>query len=537
MAGLATVFGSGAMSNSVRETEDNDVIFVIGSNTKENHPVVALRMIKAVKKGAKLIIADPRKVPLVKNSHLWLQQLPGTDVALINGIMHVIYKEGLMDKSFIAERTEDFEKIIPIIEKFTPEAAEKITRVPKEKIIEAARIYGGAKSAGVYYTMGITQHSHGTDNVFSLANLVLMTGNIGKPNAGLNPLRGQNNVQGSSDMACAPNVYPGYQKVDDEAVQKKFEAAWGVPLSNKVGLNAVDMMYAAEAGKIKGMYIMGENPVMSDPDKEHTEKVLKGIDFLVVQDIFMTETGRLADVVLPATCFAEKEGTFTNTDRTVQRVRKALEPPGDAKDDMSVIVELSKRLGLEMPNTTAETVFGEIGSVWTNMKGMNYNRLEKGGLQWPCPDENHPGTPYLFKDTFPRGKGRFTPVDFRPSEELPDDEYPLMLTTGRQLFHYHTGTMSRRVRALSTVSPKAYIEIHPLDAERLSIREGEMLKVSSRRGSIVLKARVIKSPDVGVVFIPFHFKEAAANELTNPVYDPICKIPEFKVCAVKIEKL
>ncbi len=539
MAGLATVFGSGAMTNSIEEIENNDLIFVIGSNTKENHPIVALRMIKAVRKGAKLIIADPRKVPLVRFAHLWLQQRPGTDVALLNSMMHVIIKEDLVDRDFIINMTEGFEKeFLENLEEYTPEVGERITGVPKEKIIEAARLYGKAERAGIYYTMGITQHSHGSDNVFSLANLALMTGNLGKESAGVNPLRGQNNVQGSTDMGCSPDSYPGYQKVHLPAVKEKFERLWGVPLSDKPGLTATEMIFEAEAGKLRAMYIMGENPVLSDPEVEHTFKVLKGLDFLVVQDIFMTETAEIADVVLPAASFAEKDGTFTNTERRVQRVRKAVEPPGEAKEDSWIIMELSRRMGYEMNYANMAEVFREIGKAWPAVAGITYSRLEQGGLQWPCPTLDHPGTRYLFKGGFPRGKGRFTVVKYRDPMEMADEQYPFILTTGRQLFHYHTGSMTRRIDAINRVCPEPYIELNPDDALSLDVKDGQMVKVSSRRGSIKLKAYITETVEKGVVFIPFHFREAAVNKLTDSrALDPLCKIPELKVCAVRIEKV
>lgn len=538
MAGLATVFGSGAMTNSIPEIENNDVLFVIGSNTKENHPVIALRMIKAVRNGAKLIVADPRKVPMVKFAHLWLQQKPGTDVALLNSIMNVIIKEGLVDSSFVEEHTEEFESFKKVIDAFSPEEGERITGVPREKIIEAARLYGSSGSAGIYYTMGITQHTHGTDNVFSIANLAMMTGNLGKESSGVNPLRGQNNVQGATDMGCIPNMYPGYQKVDVPSVRSKFEQLWDRELSERPGMTATEMIQEAHEKKLKALYIMGENPVMSDPDIAHTKKALEEIDFLVVQDIFMTETAELADVVLPATSFAEKDGTFTNTERRVQRVRKAVNPPGDAKEDSWIIMELSKRLGYEMNyEDDIEQVFQEIGAAWPALAGISYQRIRKRGIQWPCPTPDHPGTQYLFKGGFPRGKGRFTPVEFRASAELPDADFPFILTTGRQLFHYHTGTMTRRVKAIDRISPEAYIEINPVDAARLALQDKEVVRVRSRRGEITLKAQITKRPLEGVVFIPFHYKEAAANILTNTASDPVCKIPEFKVCAVSIEKI
>lgn len=535
MAGLANVFGSGAMTNSMPEIENNDLLFVIGSNTTETHPIIGLKMKKAVRNGAKLIVADPRKIDLVKFADLWLQQRPGTDVALLNSIMHVVLREGLEDSEFIKNYTENFEDFRGTLAEFTPEAGEKITGVPKEKIIKAALMYGNADKAGIYYTMGMTQHTHGTDNVYAIANLALMTGNLGKESSGVNPLRGQNNVQGSTDMGCIPNMYPGYQRVDMPAIKEKFEKDWGADLSERAGLTVTEITDSAIDGRIKAMYIMGENPVLSDPDVHHTVSALKNLEFLVVQDIFLTETAELADVVLPAACFAEKDGTFTNTERRVQRVRKAVDPPGEAKNDSWIIAELSKRLGYEMKYNHMEEVMQEIGRLWPAMAGITYGRIDKTGIQWPCPTTDHPGTPYLFKGGFPRGKGRFTTVEYRPSAELPDSEYPFILSTGRLLFQYHTGSMTRRTQAIETIASRAYVEINPEDAARLNIKDGQMIKVSSRRGNIEIAAKVTERPLKGMVFIPFHFKEAAANMLTNTATDPVCKIPELKVCAVKIE--
>jgi formate dehydrogenase alpha subunit len=539
VAGLATVFGSGAMTNSLQEIEDNDVLFVIGSNTKENHPIVALRMIKAKRKGAKIIIADPRRVPMVRFADIWLQHKPGTDVALLNGMMHVILKENLIKKDFISAMAEGFDdEFRKNIEEYAPEAVSKITEVPADLIVKAARLYGSSDRAGIYYTMGITQHSHGTENVFSIANLALMTGNLGKESAGVNPLRGQNNVQGSTDMGCSPNMYPGYQRVSIPAIKQKFEALWKTELSGKEGVTAPEMLASAEKGTFKALYIMGENPIVSDPNMAHTIKALKSLEFLVVQDIFMTETAELAHVVLPGSSFAEKVGTFTNTERRVQRVRRAVNSPGHAMKDSLIIMELSKRMGYEMSYSHTVEIFREIGQAWPALAGMSYARLEDGGLQWPCPTPEHPGTPYLFKGGFPRGKGRFTLVKYKPSVEQTDQDYPFILTTGRQLFQYHTGGMTRRVKEINTVSPESYIEINPEDARALAVEAGARVKVISRRGSIIVKAMVTKRPAKGVVFVPFHFKEAAANVLTSSnSLDPVAKIPSFKVSAVRIERV
>ena len=526
------------MTNSMQEIENNEVLFVIGSNTKENHPIVALRMIKAKRKGAKIIIADPRRVPLVRFADIWMQHKPGTDVALLNGMMHVIIAENLINCDFIDSQTEGFDpEFRANIAQFTPEAAEAVTGVPKEQIIKAARLYAKGKRAGIYYTMGITQHAHGTENVFSIANLALMTGNLGKESSGVNPLRGQNNVQGSTDMGCSPNMYPGYQRVSIPAVRQKFEELWKVKLSDKEGMTATEMLPAAEKGTLKALYIMGENPAVTDPDSTHTIKSLKALDFLVVQDIFLTETAELAHVVLPGVTFAEKVGTFTNTERRVQRVRRALNSPGQAMKDSLIIMELSKRMGYEMHYPHTVEIFREMGQAWPALAGMSYARLEDGGLQWPCPTPEHPGTQFLFKGGFPRGNGKFTIVQYKPSSEVTDAEYPFILTTGRQLFHYHSGSMTRRVKQIDKVSPECYIELNPEDARRLSIEGGSRVKVTSRRGAITVKAVVSKRPAKGVVFVPFHFKEAAANVLTSSTsLDPVAKIPSFKVSAVRIER-
>lgn len=537
LAGLATVFGSGAMTNSILEIEGHDVIFVIGSNTTETHPIIGLKMKKAVKKGAELIIADPRRIDLVRFATLWLQHKPGTDVALLNSIMYVIEKEGLIDKKFIETWTENFDSFKDILKEYPPEVGEKITGVPKEDIIKAGLLYGNAVRPGIYYTMGITQHTHGTENVYSIANLAMMTGNLGRESTGVNPLRGQNNVQGACDMGCLPDFYPGYQRVNLPSIKERFEKAWKVKLSEKIGLTAPEMIKSANEGNLKAMYIMGENPVLSDPDVNHTIKALKKLDFLVVQDIFITETAELADVILPSSCFAEKEGTFTNTERRVQLVRKAVEPPGEAKEDSWIITQLARRFGYEMRYDSTEEVFKEAGRLWPALAGITYKRISNKGIQWPCPTLEHPGTQYLFKGGFPRGKASFSIVRYRKSEELPDYEYPFLLSTGRHLFQYHTGSMTRKIEAITKKAPEAYIEIHPDDAKVLGIIDGKMIRVSSRRGSIEIKAMISDRPKKGMVFIPFHYREAAANVLTSTNIDHISKIPEFKVCAVKLEAI
>jgi len=541
VAGLATKFGSGAMTNSVAEIAENKALFVIGSNTTENHPIIGLRMKEAVANGAQLIVADPRKIPLVKFATLWLRQRPGTDSTLLNSIMNVILAEGLEDKEFINNRTEGYEEFVKSLETFTPEYGEEITGVPAEDIKKAALIYASAENAGIYYAMGITQHVMGTNNVCAIGNLAMLTGNLGKRGSGVNPLRGQNNVQGACDMGGLPNVYPGYQKVDVPAVKEKFEKAWGKSLSDKIGLPATEMTGAMLEGSLKGLYVFGENPALSDPNTTHSVKALSALDFLVVQDIFMTETAQLADVVLPGTTFAEKEGTFTCSERRVQRVRKAINSPGEARLDLDIIDQIYKRVAGEgdlnkAPN--ASELFDEVAALWPGIAGISYDRLEEDSVQWPCPSEDHPGTEYLFKESFTRegGKALFTAVPFVASSELPDKDYPYVLTTGRELFHYHTGTMTRRSAGLNAVAPEAFVEVNPADAEVLGVIDGQKITVSSRRGSIKVKARVSDIVPQNVVFIPFHYSEAAANLLTSDAMDPICKIMEAKVCAVKLEK-
>ena len=540
------------MSNDIAGIADIDAMLVIGSNTTETHPVIGLRMLQAAKKhGTQIIVADPRRIKLADQARLWLSQKPGTDAALINGLCHVIIRDNLVDQDFVKERTENFEAFAKAVAECTPEWAEKITGVPAADIEKAAKIYGSAERAAIYYTMGITQHTSGTDNVKCLANLALMTGNLGKPGTGLNPLRGQNNVQGASDMACAPVFLPGYQRVDNDEARLRFEELWGGTLPAKPGLAATEMTQAMINGSIDAMWTMGENPVMSDPNSNHARKAFESVKFLVVQDIFLSETAELADVVLPAAAYAEKEGTFTNTERRVQRVRQALLPPKGACDDLSIIQAISDRMDPDreitwasdfqpgsdrMDVSKAEEVFNEVASVWPAIAGINYKRLEGDGIQWPCPAEDHPGTPVLFENGFPRGLATFTPVTWRAPEELTDDEYPFILTTGRVLYQYHTGTMTRRSQVLENADRGPVVEMNPEDAERLKIKDGEQVNVASRRGTITLPVFVTDRISPGVTFIPFHYREAAANLLTNDALDPDCKIPEAKVCAVKVGK-
>jgi len=537
VAGLAAIFGSGAMTNSIREIEGMEVVFIIGSNTKESHPVIANRMIKAYRKGARIIVADPRRVPMVKFSEIFLKMRPGTDVALLNGMANVIITEGMQNDEFIRDKTDGYEAWKKTIQDFSPERVEAITGVPREELVRAARLYGSSRKAGIFYTMGITQHTCGTDNVRAIANLATLTGNIGRESTGVNPLRGQNNVQGASDAACLPNVYPGYQKVDDPAIQKKFEEAWGVELSPKPGLTATEMMNAAVDGSLKALYIMGENPVITDPNMHHTIKALNSLELLVVQDIFMTETAQLADVIFPATCSFEKDGTFTNTERRVQRVRKVVEPPPRARNDLAIISRMSRAMRYPLEYESPEKVLEEFSRLWPAMGGITYGRIEPNGLAWPCPNKEHPGTEYLYKDGFPKGKVPFVAVPYNPPAEVTSDEYPFVLTTGRNLFQYHSGSMTRRVRQIEKHAGEAYVELNPADAKRLGVENGEMVKIKSRRGKVTIRARVTKRVSEGTVFIPMHYREAAANVITNDALDPVVKIPEFKVCAVKVEAI
>ncbi len=536
VAGLVKAFGSGAMTNSIAEIEGAEVIFVIGSNPTENHPVIGSRIKRAVKDGTRLIVADPREIELAGYADVFLQQKPGSDVALLNGLMHVIIKEGLVDEDFITERTTDFEILRAIIEDYTPEKTAEITGIPVSDIIKAARIYGSAKKGAIYFAMGITQHKTGTDNVLAIANLAMLTGNVGRESTGVNPLRGQNNVQGACDLGALPNVYPGYQAVNNLTNKEKFEKAWGVELSTKVGLTVVEMFNQVGKG-LKAMYILGENPMLSDPDQNHIRQALQELEFLVVQDIFLTETAQYADVILPAACFAEKNGTFTNTERRIQRVNKAIEPPGRARSDWEIICDLSGRMGYKMEYNSVEEIMEEIAGITPIYGGISYDRLGEKGLQWPCSNREHPGTRYLHQGEFTRGKGKFHAIPYIPPAEEPDEVYNFILMTGRMLYHFHTGTMTRNSRPISEHEPEAYIEVNLQDADRLGIKDGDRVRVTSRRGQVETFARTGQRVREGELFMPFHYAESPANRLTNPVLDPQAKIPELKVTAVKLERV
>jgi formate dehydrogenase alpha subunit len=539
VAGLVASFGSGAMTNSIPEFEKADCVLITGSNTSEAHPMIGTRIMRAKENGAKIIVVDPRSTQMSMMADIHLKQQPGTDVIWLNGMMNLIIEQGLADEKFIKERTEGFSDLKKAVAKFTPEHVEEAAGIPAEDFRKAAEMYGKANSAAIVYSMGITQHISGVDNVLSCANLAMLTGNVGRPSTGVNPLRGQNNVQGACDLGGLPNVYPGYQSVTDPDVKKRFEEAWGVELSDKIGLTVTELVELAGSKEIKALYVMGENPLVADADINHARVALQNLDFLVVQDIFLSETAQIADVVLPGASFAEKSGTFTATDRRVQLVNQAIDPVGDSKPDWQIIQELAGKMGAAgFDFSSPEEIMVEINQLTPIYGGITYQRLTGGTiLQWPCPTEDHPGTPYLHQNQFSRGKGKFHAIAFKEPAETTDKNYPLILTTGRIMFHFHTGTMSRRSEKLNQEVSQAYVEMHPDDAIKVGLNGNRKVKVSSRRGEIELIARVTDRIKPGVVFIPFHFAEAAANALTNSAFDPVAKIPEYKVCAVKVEAI
>ncbi len=550
MAGLAATYGSGAMSNSMDDiVEYANAMLVIGTNTTEQHPVFGTKIRQAVlKRKVKLVVADPRRIELTEFATLHIRQRPGTDVPLLNGIMHIILKNGWEDQAFIAERTEGFEEFKAVIEQYTPEMASELTGVPIEQLYQAAEILATQKPMAVMWAMGITQHITGVRNVMSLANLQMLLGNMGVPGGGVNPLRGQNNVQGACDLGGLPNVYPGYQAVTVEAARQKFEAAWGVPLSDQVGMTVTEMIPAAGEGKVKALYILGEDPVVSDPDSNHIRHCLETCDFIVLQEIFPTESSAFADILLPGVSFAEKDGTFTNTERRIQRVRKAIDAPGQARDDWWIIAQLATRILANGKRQVQGGTFAgwnyqhpseimaEIAALTPSYGGITYERLERGQrLQWPVPTTDHPGTPILHVGKFARGLGRFMPIEHVPPAELPDNQYPFILSTGRVLYHWHGGELTRRARGLLAVYKEPLIEVNPEDAQQLRLNGNRRVRVTSRRGSIEAEAWVTDRVPPGMVFANFHFPEAGANELTIAALDPVAKIPEYKVCAVKVE--
>lgn len=541
VTGLAATLGSGAMTNPIRDiTHDVDAILLVGSNPTEAHPVTGTQIRKAIREeGTKLIVVDPRKIDLVDQATIHLQIKPGTNVAFANGMINCFIEEGLIDEKFIEEKTEGWEKLKEIVKDYTPEKVAEICEIDAEDLREAARIYGSAKKAPIIYCLGVTEHSSGTEGVMSLSNVAMSVGKIGKEGCGINPLRGQNNVQGACDMGAMPTDFPGYQKVAAPGIIEKFEEAWGTELSRTTGLKSTEALPAALDGKIKGLYIFGEDPLVSDPDTNHTRKCLEALDFFVIQELFMTETAELADVILPGVSYAEKEGTFTNTERRVQRVRKAVEPRGEARLDTDIFYDIMNLMGYSCERKNAEEIMDEISSVTPSFRGINYRRLDRGEtLQWPCTDENSPGTYIMHKDgNFARGLGYFYPAQYRESQELPCDDYPLLLVTGRMLYHYNAGAMTHRTEGIMEVAGESYIEINKENADRLGIKDGEKVKVSSRRGEIETKAVVGDKVSEDEVFMTFHFPDGNANYVTNGALDNFARIPEYKVCAVKVSKI
>ncbi|ANU72835.1 formate dehydrogenase subunit alpha [Enterococcus faecalis] len=534
--GLAQTLGSGAMTNPIADiTEDVDMILLVGSNPEEAHPVIGAQIRQAIQRGTQVVVVDPRKINLVKDSALHLQVQAGTNVAFANGMMHVILKEGLADRHFIEERTEGFLDLEKMVADYTPEKVAEICHIHPEDLIQAARMYAKAEKAPIIYCLGVTEHSTGTEGVMSMSNLAMLVGKVGKPGCGVNPLRGQNNVQGACDMGCMPYDFPGYQKVNNPEVIDKFEKAWHVPLNRNTGLTSTKVLPAATAGNVKGLYIFGEDPIVTDPDTGHVRQALESLDFLVVQELFMTETAAYADVVLPGISYAEKDGTFTNTERRVQRVRKAVEPRGQAREDYEIFCEVMTRMGYPCAYESAKEIMKEISAVTPSFGGINYERLEKESLQWPCRSLTDPGTPIMHVGSFARGKGLFKAIPYKQSQELPDEEYPYLMSTGRMLYHYNTRAMTGRTEGINQIANHSYIEINAVDAQALGIQEGDKVEVHSRRGKIETYAAVGNRVFPQEVFMTFHFPDGNVNEITNAVFDDIATIPEYKVCAVAIK--
>ena len=539
VAGLAQSFGSGAMTNSIGEISSAACILAIGTNTTAAHPIIGLKIKRAVRNGAKLIVANPKEIDLCRFADIFIQHRPGTDVALLMGMMRVIVDEELHDEAFIEEQCENFDDFRKSLDAYDAAFVHETTGVPWDTIVEAARWFATLKPASIFFAMGITQHTHGTDNVLATSNLAMLTGNVGKPSSGVNPLRGQNNVQGACDMGALPNVYPGYQKVNVPEIQKKFEAAWGCSLDPAPGLTHTEIFDDIFDRKIQALYLVGENPILSEANANHVEEAIKRLEFFVSQDIFLSETGRYADVVLPAASFAEKDGTFTNTERRVQRIRKAIYPPGKAQPDWLIPCQIAQKMGYKgFDFSHPVEIMDEIASLTPVYGGISFDRLENGGLQWPCPSPDSPGTVFLHGERFstPGGKGKFMPLTYRESAELPDSTYPFILTTDRSLYHFHTSTMTRRVGGLETLNGHELLNISPEDAAHLGIEDNEMVTVVSRRGTVKVRTKVTDICPRGVVSMTFHFSESPTNVLTNCAIDPVAKIPETKVCAVNILK-
>lgn len=522
------------MTNSFSEIADAELVMVVGSNTTTAHPVAGYKIRQAARNKTKLIVIDPRRIELAEEADYWLRLNPGTDIPLLNGLMHIILKENLQNQEYIEQRIENFDELKATVEKYNPQYVSELTGIDVDTLYEVARLYAKTDKAMIFYTLGITEHVCGTNNVMSIANLAMITGHLGRPSVGVNPIRGQNNVQGACDMGALPNVYPGYQAVTNPACQEKFEKAWGVSLPNKNGLMIPAMFEAANHGDLKAMFILGENPVLTDPNSNHIRSGLDNLEFLVVEELFFTETAEYADVVLPSASFAEVDGTFTNTERRVQRVRKAIEPLA-GQGAWKAIVDLTNKMGYFEEYESPKDIFAEMASLTPSYKGISYERLENESLQWPCPDENHPGTQFLHANTFTKGKGTLKAIDHIPPAELPDEEYPFLLSTGRILYHYNVTTPYSA--SIYSLWNKEYAQINPIDAEKLDLKQGDMIKVSSRRGEANAYVEVTDKVMPGSTWMSFHYKESPTNAVTSDAIDPITQTGEYKVCAVKIEKI
>ncbi len=530
------------MTNSIDDvTRLADVIMLVGSNPEEAHPVIGMQIRAAVERGCRLIVVDPRDIGLAAHADIHLKLRPGTNVAFANGVVNYLIREGLYDEDFVAERTEGFEILAATVSDYTPDYVARICGIDERDLIAAAKMYAAAGAAAIVYCLGVTEHSTGTDGVMALSNIAMISGNLGRPGGGVNPLRGQNNVQGACDMGAGPDDLPGYQKVANAQVVEKFEAAWGAHLNRKRGLKATECFPAMLDGRIKGLFLFGEDPVRTDPDTSHVIKALEAIEFLVVDDLFMTETAKYADVILPGRSYAEKEGTFTNTERRVQRVRKAVEGPAGARLDTDIFIDVMRRMGYDQPRLSAAEAFDEMAALTPTYGGMSHARLDGAdvagrGLQWPCPTADHPGTPILHASGFSMGLGAFSTPEYRPSAELPDADYPLVLTTGRILYQYNACAMTARTAGVNQIADSSFIELHTRDAADLGVEDGDRVRVTSRRGQIETTARVSDKTNPGQTWMPFHFQDGNSNWLTIAALDRVSKAPEYKVCAIRVEK-
>jgi formate dehydrogenase major subunit len=539
VASLAITFGSGAMTNSISDIVEGktDLFFMIGSNPDTSHPTIGLRIHQALDRGAKLIVIDPRKTKLASRANVWVRPNPGTDVAFLNGLMNVILEEDLWDRKFVEERTEDFDELVAMVKKYPPSVVEKFTSVPEEQLRQVARMYAASGCNAIYYGMGIAHYTTGTDRVKSIANLAMLCGKMGVAGGGVNPLRGQNNVQGACDVGALFNTLPGYGGLTGDELFDKYEKLWGVKLPRRIGKPATEVWENIFKGDIRGLYVFGEDPVLADANVGHVQEALREVDFLVVQDIFLTETAKHADVVLPAACFAEKDGTFTCSERRVQRVRKAVTPPGEAKPDWQIFCELSRKMGYETRYESAKEIFEEIRQLLPQYAGITYERIEREGLQWPVPTVDHPGTTVLHQGTFTRGRGLFVPEDYLPPREPVDEEYPMLFTTGREYSRYNFSSMTGKTPAIDDICPEALAEINPVDAERLGIREKSRIRITSRRGSVDIRATITERSQEGTIFSSYNFADVPVNNLTLDALDRLSRTPEYKLCAVKVEIL